>query len=97
MGPDRIHHGMWKYTDPRHPKYEAGNPFENTIHKYYQFIDAQIGELLALLPSHTRVLVMSDHGAQAMEGGICINEWLIEQGYLTLSRPARWRVGAQTV
>jgi predicted AlkP superfamily phosphohydrolase/phosphomutase len=27
---------------------------------------------------------MSDHGAQPMMGGICINDWLIEQGYLTL-------------
>jgi predicted AlkP superfamily phosphohydrolase/phosphomutase len=63
MGPDRIHHGLWKFIDPRHPKYKAGNPFENTIYKYYQFIDAQIGELLELLPDDTTVLVMSDHGA----------------------------------
>jgi predicted AlkP superfamily phosphohydrolase/phosphomutase len=89
MGPDRIHHGMWKYIDPRHPKYVPGNPYENTIHKYYQFIDAQIGELLAMLPEDVGLLVMSDHGAQAMEGGICINDWLIEQGYLTLlDKPA---------
>ena len=84
MGPDRIHHGMWKYVDPRHPKYRAGNPYENTIHKYYQFLDAQIGELLAMLPDDVAVLVMSDHGAQPMIGGICINDWLIAHGYLTL-------------
>jgi predicted AlkP superfamily phosphohydrolase/phosphomutase len=30
-------------------------------------------------------LVMSDHGAQAMQGGICINDWLIEHGYLVLA------------
>jgi predicted AlkP superfamily phosphohydrolase/phosphomutase len=86
MGPDRIHHGLWKYIDRRHPKYRPGNPYENTIHKYYQFIDAQIGELLDLLPKDASVLVMSDHGAQAMIGGICVNDWLIEQGYLTLVR-----------
>ena len=84
MGPDRIHHGLWKYIDPRHPKYRPGNPYENTIHKYYTFIDAQIGELLDALPDDATVLVMSDHGAQAMEGGICVNDWLIKQGYLTL-------------
>jgi predicted AlkP superfamily phosphohydrolase/phosphomutase len=89
MGPDRIHHGMWKYVDPRHPKYEAGNPYENTIHKYYQFIDTRIGALLDMLPDDATVLVMSDHGAQAMLGGICINDWLIEHGYLTLlDKPA---------
>jgi predicted AlkP superfamily phosphohydrolase/phosphomutase len=84
MGPDRIHHGMWKYSDPRHPKYRAGNPYENTIHKYYQFVDQRIGRLLDRISEDTAVLVMSDHGAQAMEGGICINDWLIQEGYLVL-------------
>ena len=84
MGPDRIHHGLWKYTDPRHPMYVASNPYENTIFKYYQFVDTRIGTLLDVLPGDANVLVMSDHGAQAMQGGICINDWLIDQGYLTL-------------
>jgi predicted AlkP superfamily phosphohydrolase/phosphomutase len=84
MGPDRIHHGLWKYIDPQHPKYRPGNPYENTVLKYYQFIDVRIGRLLDQLPDDTAVLVMSDHGAQAMLGGICINDWLIERGYLSL-------------
>jgi len=29
-------------------------------------------------------MVVSDHGAQRMDGGICFNEWLIQEGYLTL-------------
>ncbi|HUT20611.1 MAG TPA: alkaline phosphatase family protein [Anaerolineae bacterium] len=85
MGPDRIHHGLWKYIDPAHPKYRPGNPYENTIHRYYQFIDERIGRLLELLPDEATLLVMSDHGAQAMQGGICINDWLIEHGYLVLA------------
>ncbi|MBN1641017.1 MAG: alkaline phosphatase family protein [Anaerolineae bacterium] len=84
MGPDRIHHGLWKHMDPRHPKHRPGNPFEQTIRTYYRFLDERIGRLLALLPAGTPVLVMSDHGAQAMQGGICINDWLIEHGYLVL-------------
>ena len=84
MGPDRIHHGFWKYSDPAHPKYEPGSPFENAIKEYYRYLDREIGELLALLDDETAVLVVSDHGAQAMVGGICINEWLMQEGYLTL-------------
>jgi len=30
------------------------------------------------------VLIVSDHGAKRLEGGICINEWLMAEGYLTL-------------
>ena len=29
-------------------------------------------------------MVVSDHGAKRMEGGICVNEWLQKQSYLTL-------------
>ena len=31
--------------------------------------------------------MVSDHGAQAMYGGIQINEWLMQNGYLTLADP----------
>jgi predicted AlkP superfamily phosphohydrolase/phosphomutase len=85
MGPDRIHHGLWKYIDPAHPKYEPGNPYENTVFKYYQFIDERIGRLIEQVPEEATLLLMSDHGAQAMQGGICINDWLIEHGYLVLA------------
>jgi predicted AlkP superfamily phosphohydrolase/phosphomutase len=89
MGPDRIHHMFWKYTDPAHPKYVAGNKYENCIHEYYKFVDARIGEVLERLDSDTSVLIVSDHGARGMMGGICFNEWLIKEGYLALkNRPA---------
>lgn len=84
MGIDRIHHGLWKYFDPEHPKYEAGNPYENAIRDYYKYVDGEIGTLLELIDRDTTVMVVSDHGAKRMDGGICINEWLIQEGYLTL-------------
>jgi predicted AlkP superfamily phosphohydrolase/phosphomutase len=84
MGVDRIHHGFWKFFDERHPLYQQGNPFETAIRDYYIHIDRQIGERLALLDEDTVVLVVSDHGAQSMMGGICFNEWLKQEGYLAL-------------
>ena len=86
MGPDRIHHMFWKYTDPEHPKYVAGNKYESCIHRYYKFVDARIGEVLERLDSDTSVLIVSDHGARGMMGGICFNEWLINEGYLVLRK-----------
>jgi predicted AlkP superfamily phosphohydrolase/phosphomutase len=84
MGVDRIHHGFWKFFDERHPLYQPGNPFENAIRDYYVHLDQQLGERLALLDEDTVVLVVSDHGGQPMMGGICFNEWLKQEGYLTL-------------
>lgn len=84
MGMDRIHHGFWKAMDPRHPKHEPGDPFASAIYDYYRFIDRQIADLLALVDDSTMVLVISDHGAKPMLGGLCLNEWLIQEGYLVL-------------
>lgn len=87
MGTDRIHHALWDNMDPAHRFYEAGNEFENAIHDYYVEVDREIGELLKLADANTDVLVVSDHGAKRMDGGICVNEWLIAKGYLALVDP----------
>ncbi|MEL6604300.1 MAG: alkaline phosphatase family protein [Cyanobacteria bacterium J06614_10] len=84
MGVDRIHHAFWKPMDPRHPQYEPGMAFAEAIHDYYVHVDGRVGELLNQCGPETAVLVVSDHGAQPLMGGLCINEWLIEKGYLTL-------------
>lgn len=85
MGTDRIHHAFWSYVDPTHHKYEAGNPFERSILEYYEFVDGELAELLSICPPDTGVVVVSDHGAKKMDGGVCFNEWLMRQGYLTLA------------
>jgi predicted AlkP superfamily phosphohydrolase/phosphomutase len=84
IGVDRLHHGFWKYHDPSHPKHEIGNSLTNSIHDYYVWLDQQIGGVLELIDDDTSVMVLSDHGAKKMDGGITINEWLINEGYLAL-------------
>ena len=85
MGTDRIQHAFWGFFDNRHPRCLPGNKYENVIFDYYRYIDDEIGKTLALLDEDTIVLIVSDHGAMMMEGGICINEWLINNGYLKLT------------
>ncbi|MBV9708345.1 MAG: alkaline phosphatase family protein [Chloroflexi bacterium] len=84
MGVDRIHHALWKQMDPRHPKYVPNAPLHEAIHDYYCHVDKRIGELLQHCGTETTVLVVSDHGARPLMGGVCINEWLQAEGYLTL-------------
>lgn len=89
IGVDRIHHSFWKYMDIKHPAYIPGNPYETAIFDYYCYIDQQIGELLkaAEVGEETLTILMSDHGAKAMLGGIAINQWLMQEGYLMLKNP----------
>ncbi len=84
MGIDRIHHGFWRYQAKDHRLYQPGNPYENVIKEYYRYVDKEIGDLLKGLDTDTGVMVVSDHGAKNMEGAICVNEWLLEKGYLHL-------------
>lgn len=86
ISPDRIHHGFWKYFDKNHRKYQPGNPYENAIRDYYGHLDEKVGELLSLLEGDTAVLVVSDHGAKRLDGGICVNEWLMKERYLHLRK-----------
>jgi predicted AlkP superfamily phosphohydrolase/phosphomutase len=84
MGTDRIHHGFWRFFDPEHRLYEPGNPYEGAVLDYYRALDEKLGRLLRFADEDTAVLVVSDHGAKRMDGGICVNEWLRQEGYLVL-------------
>ena len=86
MGPDRLNHGIWSYVDENHPRFTPDNPFKDSLRDYYRYLDGKIGDLLdKYADEETTVLVVSDHGAKAMVGGICLNEWLVNEGYLGLA------------
>jgi predicted AlkP superfamily phosphohydrolase/phosphomutase len=90
MGPDRLQHGFWRFCDPEHRLYQPGNPYQHVLHDYYLSLDEEIGRTMEAAGDGASFLVVSDHGAKAMQGAICVNEWLQQQGYLKLKeQPAR--------
>jgi predicted AlkP superfamily phosphohydrolase/phosphomutase len=84
---DRLHHVFWQHYDPRHPLHEPGSKYETAFQDYYRFLDREVGTLLDEIPDDTVTIVMSDHGARPMMGGLCFNDWLVQQGYLTMTEP----------
>jgi predicted AlkP superfamily phosphohydrolase/phosphomutase len=84
IGLDRMHHAFWRFLDATHPRHEPDHRYRDAIRNYYIYLDEEIGELLERFDQETTVLVVSDHGARPMQGAICINEWLIQEGYLVL-------------
>jgi predicted AlkP superfamily phosphohydrolase/phosphomutase len=91
MGTDRIHHGFWKDMDPAHRKHVPGGAYESAILDYHVHVDGLLARLLRHADDETAVLVVSDHGAKRMDGGIRINEWLRQEGLLTLLREPEGR------
>ncbi len=88
IGPDRLHHTFWRFFDRAHPRYEENAPLRTLVEDYYRMLDEEIGKFLDEVGSDVRIVVVSDHGSQAMMGCLCINEWLMQKGYLTLKGPA---------
>jgi predicted AlkP superfamily phosphohydrolase/phosphomutase len=85
MGTDRVHHAFWRFSDPEHRLYEPGHRHEHAIRDYYRALDAKLAGLVAQVDDgDTTILVVSDHGAKRMDGGICVNDWLRREGYLVL-------------
>jgi predicted AlkP superfamily phosphohydrolase/phosphomutase len=84
IGLDRIHHGFWKYHDPKHVLHEPNSPYRDVIRDYYRYLDDEVGRLFGALTEDTAVLIVSDHGAQRLDGGFCVNEWLVREGLLVL-------------
>jgi len=84
MGTDRLHHGFWRFFDPEHLRHERGSRFDAAMLGYYRALDEKIAGLLRFADEDTAVLVVSDHGAKRIDGGICVNEWLRREGYLIL-------------
>ncbi len=83
MGPDRLHHGLWRFFDKGHRKYRPSK-YENAMREYYKYLDKIAGDLISIAGNDTSVIIVSDHGVKRMHGGICVNEWLIKEGYLRL-------------
>ena len=86
MSTDRLNHGLWRFFDPEHRLYEPGSPYEPGALDFYRSLDARLGRLLRFADDETSVLVVSDHGAKRLDGGVCLNEWLRREGYLVLKR-----------
>ena len=72
------------------------NPYQDAIPEYYRWLDEQIGSILELLDNDTILLVVSDHGAQRLDGGFAINEWLIREGLLVLNEYPKNRLRSKS-
>ena len=86
IGTDRMHHAFWRYHDPQHRLYDPHHEFKSAIREYYKLVDEHIGRILSRLRGDELIMLVSDHGVKRMDGAICINEWLWQQGWLVFKQ-----------
>ena len=83
MGLDRIQHFFWKYIDPTHPSYETSK-YSSLVKDFYIKVDKIIGDLIKVVDEETLVMVVSDHGFCPVHTEVIVNNYLEEQGFLTM-------------
>jgi len=80
---DRVQHMFWDN--------KVGKPgrfiISKEIEEYWIKKDAFIGKVLEKLDKETLLLIASDHGFTSFEKAVSINNWLVEEGYMKLSKP----------
>ncbi len=83
---DRIGHMLWNYLDPAHPFYDAQKAagYQEEMLRAYKRMDRIVGRARELVGPETLFLVCSDHGFSSYRRGVNYNNWLQEQGLLTL-------------
>lgn len=79
---DIIQHMFWRYQDPGQPA--ADQRFRQEIERWYQKMDAVLGDVMRVLGQDDTLIVLSDHGFGAFDRAAHLNSWLREKGYLFL-------------
>ncbi|PIN73859.1 hypothetical protein COV20_01965 [Candidatus Woesearchaeota archaeon CG10_big_fil_rev_8_21_14_0_10_45_16] len=81
---DRLQHVFWneKVLEDDRP----GLAIDKALLDYYQEKDAFLGKLLGQLDENTRLFIISDHGITSFERAVSINNWLVENGFMTVNK-----------
>jgi predicted AlkP superfamily phosphohydrolase/phosphomutase len=81
---DRVSHMFFRLIDPKHPMYDKdlAARYGDAIEKVYRRADDLVGKLVAQLPKHAQLIVMSDHGFHTFRRGVNLNTWLVQNGYM---------------
>jgi predicted AlkP superfamily phosphohydrolase/phosphomutase len=83
---DEIPHYFWHWMDPSHPAHQPADALhKEAVLRCYQKADELVGKLIAgVQDGQTTVFLMSDHGFGPLYKDVYLNEWLRQQGFLTL-------------
>ncbi len=88
MAIDGISHHFWQHLDPKHPQHnpDISPQYRDTIQQIYQYEDERLGRIMDTLQEDDFLFVVSDHGSTPCYHHISVNRWLIENGFLVLSK-----------
>jgi len=75
---------FYRYSDEKHRRYDPDSRYKNVFREYYTWIDKNIGDIWKSLDNNTTLFIHSAYGTQRLDGQINLNEWLVQEGYISL-------------
>lgn len=85
-GTDAIQHVAWRFLDPIDNRYDAekSQRYKPEVLRYFQYVDAQLGQIVDDLDEDTVLFLTSDHGFGPLNKWFHVNTWLLEEGFIVL-------------
>jgi len=87
MAADRVSHYFWQYMEAQHRGEAVDERLAGAIRSVYEKLDEAVGALLGEAGDQTDVLILSDHGAGPLKGGLNLRAVLREAGLLAETSP----------
>lgn len=81
---DTLQHYLWNYIDKTHSRYKYDVILNKALFELYKKIDEFIGCIIESMDDDTCLMVMSDHGAGKVEKHFLVNNWLLQNKFLSL-------------
>jgi predicted AlkP superfamily phosphohydrolase/phosphomutase len=83
---DQLAHIFWRDMDLLHPgrREDQQGKYRNVVFDTYEEMDTRLGEAFEVMDDNDALIVMSDHGFCSFRRGFNVNNWLVENGYMTV-------------
>lgn len=88
---DQAQHRFWQFM-PGEPRHQPGGPHTDAILRLYHVVEQAMAQILAAVDDDTILCVMSDHGFGPTRHQVWLNNWLHQNGFLTLKAGAGVRL-----
>lgn len=77
-GSDKLEHFLWHaYEDENHE-------YHDKFLQYFKEVDSAIGEIAHRINEEDQLIMLSDHGMEAIKTNVNVNNYLAEEGFLVL-------------
>jgi predicted AlkP superfamily phosphohydrolase/phosphomutase len=84
---DEASHFLWKHMDETHPaRSPEDDIYQSAVLMCYQKADDALRQIVEAAGEDLTLFVMSDHGSGPLYKDVFLNEWLRQEGLLTLKK-----------